>query len=190
MSDATSTGLIRTPLHDLHLELGAKTVPFAGYDMPVRFSAGILAEHLHARARAALFDVSHMGQISLRGARAARALEALVPGDVSGLAPGAMRYTLLTNDAGGILDDLMVANAGDHLFLVVNAGPKADDLAHLRARLDGVAIEMHADRALLALQGPVAAAVLARHAPDCTRLRFMTAAAMPVAGFECFVSSS
>ncbi len=190
MSDATSTGLIRTPLHDLHLELGAKTVPFAGYDMPVRFSAGILAEHLHARARAALFDVSHMGQISLRGARAARALEALVPGDVSGLAPGAMRYTLLTNDAGGILDDLMVANAGDHLFLVVNAGGKADDLAHLRARLDGVAIEMHADRALLALQGPAAAAALARHAPDCTRLRFMTAAAMPVAGFECFVSRS
>jgi aminomethyltransferase len=165
-------------------------VPFAGYEMPVQYPAGILAEHRHARARAALFDVSHMGQISVRGERAASALEALVPADIAGLAPGAMRYTMLTNDSGGILDDLTVTNAGDHLLLVVNAACKDGDLAHLRAGLNGVAVEMHADRALLALQGPAAAAALARHAPACARLRFMAAAAMPVAGVECWVSRS
>ena len=190
MSDPPGFPLGRTPLYDLHIELGARMVPFAGYEMPVQYPAGILAEHLHARARAALFDVSHMGQISVRGERAASALEALVPADIAGLAPGAMRYTMLTNDSGGILDDLMVTNAGDHLLLVVNAACKDDDLAHLRARLNGVAVEMHADRALLALQGPAAAAALARHAPGCARLGFMAAAAMPVAGVACWVSRS
>lgn len=190
VSDSPGIPLGRTPLYDLHVELGAKMVPFAGYEMPVQYPAGILAEHLHARARAALFDVSHMGQISVRGERAASALEALVPADIAGLAPGAMRYTMFTNDSGGILDDLMVTNAGDHLLLVVNAACKDDDLAHLRAGLNGVAVEMHADRALLALQGPAAAAALARHAPGCARLRFMAAAAMPVAGVACWVSRS
>ncbi len=194
VSDSPGIPLGRTPLYDLHIELGAKMVPFAGYEMPVQYPAGILAEHLHARSGAVLFDVSHMGQISVRGAGAAAALEALVPADITGLAPGAMRYTLLTNDSGGILDDLMVTNAGDHLLLVVNAACKDDDLAHLRAHLgagrDGVTLEMHADRALLALQGPAAAAALARHAPDCARLGFMTAAAMPVAGVACVVSRS
>ena len=127
MSDA----LARTPLHDLHLSLGAKMVPFAGYDMPVQYPAGILAEHLHTRAAASLFDVSHMGQVRLEGAGAAKALEALVPGDIVGLGPGRMRYTLFTSESGGILDDLMVTNRGDHLFLVVNAARKAFDIAHL-----------------------------------------------------------
>ncbi len=190
VSDPPGFPLGRTPLYDLHIELGARMVPFAGYEMPVQYPAGILAEHLHARARAVLFDVSHMGQISVRGAGASAALEALVPADIAGLGPGAMRYTLLTNDGGGILDDLMVSNAGDHLLLVVNAACKDDDLAHLRAGLNGVAVEMHADRALLALQGPAAAAALARHAPGCARLSFMAAAAMPVAGVACWVSRS
>lgn len=190
MSEPSALPVERTQLYDLHVECGAKMVPFAGYDMPVQYADGILAEHLHTRANAALFDVSHMGQITLRGDDPAGALEALVPGDISGLAPGDMRYTLFTNDAGGILDDLMVTNAGDHLFLVVNAACKQDDLAHLRAGLAGVDIEMHDDRALVALQGPAAVRVLARHAPECANLRFMTAAAMSVAGVDCFVSRS
>ncbi len=190
MGTTLDTTLGHTPLHDLHVELDARMVPFAGYDMPLRYPTRILAEHLHARAGAALFDVSHMGQIELHGADAAAALEALVPGDIVGLAPGAMLYTLFTDDAGGILDDLMVVNAGDHLLLIVNAARKGDDLAHLGAGLSGVTAEMYFDRALLALQGPAAAEALARHAPDCARLRFMTAAEMPVAGVACFVSRS
>lgn len=190
MSETSALPVKRTQLYDLHVELGAKMVPFTGYEMPVQYDAGILAEHLHTRANAALFDVSHMGQITLRGDDPAGALEALVPGDISGLAPGDMRYTLFTNDAGGILDDLIVTNAGDHLFLVVNAACKHDDLARLRRELNGVDIEMHDDRALVALQGPAAARVLARHAPGCESMRFMTAAAMPVAGVDCFVSRS
>ena len=123
--------LHRTPLHALHLSLGAKMVAFAGYDMPVQYAAGIMAEHLHTRAKAGLFDVSHMGQARLEGAGAAAALETLVPGDIKGLAAGRMRYTLLTNAQGGILDDLVVTHAGDHLVLVVNAGRKQQDFAHL-----------------------------------------------------------
>ncbi len=190
MSDTQADAPKRTPLFDLHVEMGAKLVPFTGYELPVQYAGGILAEHLHTRAQAGLFDVSHMGQITVRGAEAARAFEALVPGDIAGLAPGAMRYTLLTNDAGGILDDLMVTNAGDHLFVVVNAACKDADLAHLRAGLAGFDVEMHDDRALIALQGPGAAEALARHAPDCGALGFMTAAAMPVAGIDAFVSRS
>ena len=190
MGTRLDTILGKTPLHGLHVELGASMVPFAGYDMPLRYPTRIIAEHLHARAGAALFDVSHMGQIEVHGADVAAALEALVPGDIAGLAPGAMRYTMFTDDAGGILDDLMVVNAGDHLLLIVNAARKGDDLAHLGAGLSGVTAEMYFDRALLALQGPAAAKALARHAPDCARLRFMTAAEMPVAGVACFVSRS
>ena len=185
------SALRRTPLHDLHKSLGAKMVSFAGYDMPVHFAAGIMAEHLHTRAQAGLFDVSHMGQVQLAGAGAAAALETLVPADIAALAPGRMRYTLFTNDAGGILDDLMVANAGDHFVLVVNASRKHDDIAHLRRRLGGRAsVTPLEDRALLALQGPAAAAVLARLSPGVGETAFMTAAARAVDGLACFVTRS
>ena len=190
MSDDQASSAKRTPLYDLHVELGAKMVPFAGYAMPVQYPTGILTEHLHTREKAGLFDVSHMGQVRIRGANAATALETLVPGDVVGLAAGAIRYSLFTNEAGGILDDLMITNAGDHLFLVVNAACKDADFAHLRAGLPDHEVEMEADRALLALQGPAAATVLARHAPDCQALGFMHAAPMRIAGIDCHVSRS
>jgi aminomethyltransferase len=183
--------LRQTPLHDLHRERGARMVGFAGYEMPVQYPTGIIAEHLHTRAKAGLFDVSHMGQISLGDAEAARALEALVPGDLQALAPGRMRYTLLLNEQGGILDDLMVTRIEDGLMLVVNAGGKEADLAHLQARLDkSVAVEPRFERALLALQGPAAAAVLARFAAGTDRMPFMTAAELSLAGIPCFVTRS
>lgn len=183
--------LHRTPLHALHLSLGAKMVAFAGYDMPVQYAAGIMAEHLHTRAKAGLFDVSHMGQARLEGAGAAAALETLVPGDIKGLAAGRMRYTLLTNAQGGILDDLMVTHAGDHLALVVNAGRKQQDFAHLERHLAGKArLTRLADRALLALQGPLAAAVLARLAPSAAGLPFMSGTALALEGINCFVTRS
>ncbi|HEX9809345.1 MAG TPA: glycine cleavage system aminomethyltransferase GcvT [Alphaproteobacteria bacterium] len=185
------TGLARTALHALHLELGARMVPFAGYEMPVQYATGILREHLHTRSSASLFDVSHMGQALARGEGAARALEALVPGDIQALAPGRMRYTMLTTDTGGILDDLMVTATGDGLFLVLNAARKAVDLARLEAGLGGpVRVEALPDRALLALQGPGAADALARHAPDAAGLRFLGAVEMTVAGVDCLVSRS
>ena len=176
-----TTALKRTPLYDLHVRLGARMVPFAGYDMPVQYPGGIIKEHLHTRAAAGLFDVSHMGQIALRPRSgriedAARALETLVPGDMLGLAAGRQRYTLFTNAAGGVLDDLMVSNQGDHLLLVVNAARKEADEAHLRAHLSGACeIEPLADRALVALQGPAAEAALARLAPEVRAMRFMDA---------------
>ena len=185
------TALHRSPLHDLHLSLGAKMVPFAGYLMPVQYSAGIIAEHLHTRTKAGLFDVSHMGQVRLEGASAASALETLVPGDMVGLGAGRMRYTLFTNDTGGILDDLMVTNGGDHLFLVVNAARKELDLAHLRRNLAGkAAVTPLPDRALLALQGPAAAAVLARLTPGAAALAFMTGASAAIDGATCFITRS
>ncbi|HUK58229.1 MAG TPA: glycine cleavage system aminomethyltransferase GcvT [Stellaceae bacterium] len=183
-----SEALARTPLHDLHVSLGAKMVPFAGYDMPVQYPAGILAEHLHTRSAAALFDVSHMGQVRLEGPGAAAALERLVPGDIAGLGHGRMRYTLLTNDAGGIRDDLMVTSRGDHLFLIVNAACKDADIAHLTRHISGV--RPLPERALLALQGPMAATVLARLAPESAGLAFMSAAPMALAGIACDVSRS
>jgi aminomethyltransferase len=173
----------RTPLYDLHRELGGRIVAFAGCELPVQYPAGILAEHQHCRTAAALFDVSHMGQVRLDGADAASALEHLVPADLQSLAQGRARYTQLTNATGGILDDLIVSNAGDHLFVVVNAGNRDADLAHLRAALEpAVRVTEFADRALLALQGPQAGAVLARLAPACAELRFMTTSLMDVAG--------
>jgi aminomethyltransferase len=184
-----TTALARTPLYDLHLTAGAKMVPFAGYLMPVQFTAGVLKEHLHTRAGAGLFDVSHMGQLRLIGTNAAAALETLVPGDIQGLANGAMRYTQFTDPSGGILDDLIVTNTGNDLYLVVNADCKAADLAHLQSNLPrDIAVEVMENRALLALQGPAAATVLERHAPGATRLKFMSSAAMAVMGFACFVS--
>ena len=187
---ADTDTLARTPLYDLHVELGARIVPFAGYEMPVQFT-GILEEHRHVRAAAGLFDVSHMGQVRLRGAGAAAALETLVPVDVVDLGAGRQRYALFTNDAGGIRDDSMVTNAGDHLFLVVNAACKTQDLAHLRAHLsDRCEIEELADRALLALQGPAAAAVMAAIAPRTEAMPFMTAASVELFGAACFVTRS
>jgi aminomethyltransferase len=193
---ASENQLKRTPLHALHVARGGKMVPFAGYDMPVQYPSGVLREHLHTREAAGLFDVSHMGQIALRPKSgkledAALALERLVPQDIVALAPGRQRYAQLTNDAGGILDDLMVANFGSHLFLVVNAACKAQDEAHLRAGLSDVCeIEPLADRALIALQGPKAEAVLARLCPDIPAMRFMDAGPRRVDGVDCFVSRS
>jgi aminomethyltransferase len=166
-------------------------VPFAGYEMPVQYPTGIIAEHLHTRAQAGLFDVSHMGQIRLRGAEAALALEALVPGDLQALMPRQMRYTLLLNDRGGILDDLMATRLENGLMLVVNAACKDADLAHLQSQLDrAVTIEPHFERALLALQGPAAAAVLKRFAPGVERMPFMTSAELSIAGTPCSVTRS
>jgi aminomethyltransferase len=192
MSDPNeSQPLQRTPLHALHVELGAKMVAFAGYEMPVSYPAGIVAEHRHCRDAAALFDVSHMGQLRLVGDDAAAALETLVPVDVVGLAPSKQRYALFTNDAGGILDDLMVTRRDDHLFLVVNAGCKVADLDHLRAAIGGrCAIEPMPGHALLALQGPAAGAVMERLAPSLAKLTFMTGAAAKVAGIDCFATRS
>ncbi|RJF86294.1 glycine cleavage system aminomethyltransferase GcvT [Oleomonas cavernae] len=185
-----------TPLYDLHRALGGKMVPFAGYAMPVQYPAGILTEHKHTRAAAGLFDVSHMGQAWLEGDDVAATFETLVPGDIAGLAPGQIRYTLLMADDGGILDDLMVtrpidAADGKRLFLVVNAACKDQDFAHIAARLAGKArLTRLDDRALLALQGPAAVTVMARLGPKATALTFMTAAPVDVAGIPCLVSRS
>jgi aminomethyltransferase len=190
------SSLKRTPLHALHIASGGKMVPFAGYEMPVQYATGVLREHLHTRTGTGLFDVSHMGQIVLRPKSgkledAGRALERLVPQDILAVAPGRQRYAQFTNESGGILDDLMVANFGDFLFLVVNAACKAEDEAHLRARLSDVCIiESLPDRALIALQGPRAEAVLAKFCPDVTAMRFMDAGPRRVGGLECFVSRS
>jgi aminomethyltransferase len=188
--------LRHTPLYAMHVRLGARMVPFAGYDMPVQYPGGIIREHLHTRAAAGLFDVSHMGQIALHPRSgqvedAARALETLVPGDMIGLAPGRQRYTLFTNAAGGVLDDLMVSNQRDHLVLVVNAVCKEADEAHLRANLSGACdIERLADRALVALQGPLAEAALARLAPQVGGFRFMDARMIAATDELCLVSRS
>lgn len=190
MSDPVETLLV-TPLNALHRALGARLVPFAGYAMPVQFPAGILAEHLHTRTKASLFDVSHMGQIRLSGPDAAASLESLVPADIIGLPVGHQRYTYFTNDAGGIEDDLMVANTGDALMLVNNASRKANDLAWLRSRIGNrCQIEPLADRALLALQGPASARVLARLVPSVAAMRFMQVAPATVDGIELSLSRS
>lgn len=192
----TETELKRTPLHALHVELGARMVPFAGYEMPVQYPTGIIAEHQHTRSKAGLFDVSHMGQIRISAGdgdvtAAASALETLVTGDIRALAPLRQRYTLLTNDSGGILDDLMVANAGDHLFLVVNASNKDADLARLQEHLAGrCEVTAVTDRALLALQGPAAATVLGRFASKAASLRFMSVDDLMIDDVACFVSRS
>ncbi|MFN0218433.1 MAG: glycine cleavage system aminomethyltransferase GcvT [Hyphomicrobium sp.] len=187
--------ILRTPLHALHLARGAVMAPFAGYDMPIQYPTGVLKEHLHTRAAAGLFDVSHMGQLILRAKSgdagdAARALERLVPVDILGLQVGRQRYALFTNEQGGVRDDLMVANRGDHLLLVVNAACKLADQAHLRAHLfDDCEIE-RLDRALIALQGPSAEAALARLAPGVETMRFMDVRDVDIAGARCIVSRS
>lgn len=186
-----SNSLLTTPLHAVHVELGAKMVPFAGYDMPVQYPLGVKKEHLHTRQAAGLFDVSHMGQLRLHGVDAAAALERLVPVDVIDLPVGKQRYAIFTNPQGGILDDLMMANLGDHLFLVVNAACKAQDIAHLTAHLPaGVHLEVIEDRALLALQGPKAAQILAQWQPAVADMRFMDIQTLAINGIECIVSRS
>lgn len=175
-----ATDLQTTPLHALHVRLGAKMVPFAGYDMPVQYPMGVMGEHNHCRTQAGLFDVSHMGQVRVTGPNVAAMLETLMPVDVVGLAEGRQRYGLLTNDAGGIMDDLMFANRGDHWFVVVNAACKEADIAHLRAGLTGCRVE-ELDRALLALQGPAAEAAMIAAGIDVSGMRFMD-----IADFDAF----
>ncbi|RAS65208.1 aminomethyltransferase [Vibrio diazotrophicus] len=183
--------LLVTPLHALHIEVGAKMVPFAGYDMPVQYSLGVKKEHLHTREAAGLFDVSHMGQLRLHGVGAAQALETLVPVDIVDLPQGKQRYAFFTNEEGGILDDLMVANLGDHLFVVVNAACKEQDIDHLQAHLPSeVELEIIEDRALLALQGPKAVEVLARLQPAVADMLFMDIQQISIDGIECIVSRS
>lgn len=188
MSDALS----QTPLYDLHVQFGARLVPFAGYSMPVQYRDGILSEHRWTREKAGLFDVSHMGQARLRGDDVAAALETLTPGDIAGLEANEQRYTLLLNDDGGIKDDLMVSRPDDDgLFLVVNAAVKASDFAHIEERLAGRAeLEILENRALLALQGPAAIGVLAALAPDVEDMVFMQSRVLDIHGADCFVSRS
>jgi aminomethyltransferase len=180
VTDSASPELISTPLHALHLELGARMVPFAGYAMPVQYPAGILSEHLQTRQSAGLFDISHMGQIALRGAGAAAALETLVPVDIQGLAEGKQRYALFTNDSGGVLDDLMVIprpradGQGQELFLIVNAACKTQDVALLQTLADRCDIVPMPEQALLALQGPLAVPCFSRLVPQAAELVFMT----------------
>lgn len=190
-ADLNCSDLKRTALYELHVAHGGKMVPFAGYEMPVQYPAGILTEHNHTRAKASIFDVSHMGQIALRGADPSTALETLVPGDIAGLAPGRMRYTMFTNETGGILDDLMVTNVGEYLFLVVNAACKDSDIAHLKDRLPGgIEVEILDNRSLIALQGPAAAAIMARYAPGADTMPFMTALPFEIDGSRLAVTRS
>jgi aminomethyltransferase len=190
------TDLQKTSLHELHVGLGAKMVPFAGYDMPVQYPMGVMKEHNHTRTQSGLFDVSHMGQVKLRAKSgdtkdAALALETLVPMSIAGVAENRQRYAFFTNEQGGILDDLMVANRGDHLFLVVNAACKDADIAHMRAHLsDTCDIEVIEDRALLALQGPASEAALSRLSADVAGMKFMDVVTTDILGAECWISRS
>jgi aminomethyltransferase len=188
---SVNTTLAHTPLYRLHLELGAKMVPFASYAMPVNYPSGILKEHMQTRTRAGLFDVSHMGQIHVSGNATSHALESLMPMDICNLELNRQRYALLTNERGGILDDLMVTRTADGFCLVVNASRKAEDFAYLHQRLTpACTVQERTDLALLALQGPDAAKVMARLAPTATRLNFMTAVSTDIVGVQCLVSRS
>lgn len=186
--------LVHTPLFDLHAELGGKMVPFAGYAMPVQYPLGVMKEHIHCRTQAGLFDVSHMGQVILRGESydaIARAFETLVPMDVLGLDQDKQRYGFFTNEDGGIEDDLMFANRGDHLFVVVNAACKDADIARMKEALEpDVTVEVIEDRALIALQGPSAGTALARLNASVDAMVFMDVATVELAGAECWVSRS
>lgn len=188
---ATDTPLLKTPLHALHLELGARMVPFAGYAMPVQYPAGLMAEHQHTRTSAGLFDVSHMGQLRLVGPDAAAAFETLIPVDVIGLAVGKQRYGLLLNEDGGIIDDLMFFNRGEDIFVIVNGACKVGDIAHIEqkigSRCDVIPMP---EMALLALQGPQAVTALSRLAPGVEQLVFMTGGRFSVAGCDCFLTRS
>ncbi|HOK11030.1 MAG TPA: glycine cleavage system aminomethyltransferase GcvT [Ottowia sp.] len=188
---STDTPLLKTPLHALHTELGARLVPFAGYEMPVQYAGGLIAEHRHTREAAGLFDVSHMGQLRLVGADAAAALETLMPVDVLSLGVDRQRYGLLLSDEGSILDDLMFVNRGDHLFLIVNGACKQADIAHIQARIgDRCRVEPMPEQALLALQGPQAARVLERLVPGVGALVFMTGGAFAWQGAPLYITRS
>lgn len=187
--------LLQTPLNALHLELGARMVPFAGYSMPVQYPAGLMAEHHHTRNAAGLFDVSHMGQLTLSGPDAAAALESLMPVDVIGLGVNKQRYGLLLNDDGGIIDDLMFVNRniahGGDIFVIVNGACKHGDLAHIQARIGGrCTVTPQFDRALLALQGPQAVTALQRLLPGVEQLVFMTGMAAAWNGADLYVTRS
>ncbi|MDX8351179.1 glycine cleavage system aminomethyltransferase GcvT [Cognatiyoonia sp. IB215182] len=186
--------LLHTPLHDLHRSLGARMVPFAGYEMPVQYSLGVMKEHLHTRTKAGLFDVSHMGQVVVSGesyADAALALESLVPVGILDLPQNRQRYGFITNDQGGIVDDLMLANRGDHVFVVANAACKAADIALMRATLEpDITVTELTDRALLALQGPAAEEVLAKMDPRVRDMAFMDVATLTLNGAVAWVSRS
>jgi len=191
VTDQGNVTLKQTPLDALHRERGGKMVPFTGYEMPVQYSGGIIAEHQHTRTQASLFDVSHMGQAVLKGDDAASALETLVPGDIQDLGVGRTRYTLLTNEDGGILDDLMVTHQGSQLFLVVNAACKDQDFAHIQRRIgDRAELEILEDKALIALQGPAAMDVYSRLAPAARHMMFMTAETLRVGDFPCLTTRS
>lgn len=186
-----SENLLKTPLFDLHVELGGKMVPFAGYDMPVQYPLGVKKEHIHTREAAGLFDVSHMGQVKLTGENVAAAIEKLVPVDIIDLPAGKQRYAFFTNEEGGILDDLMVTNYGDWYYLVINAACKEQDIAHMQAHLgDDVTLEVLDDRALIALQGPKAADVLSRLQPEVSNMVFMDSQQIDIDGVPCYVSRS
>lgn len=185
--------LLRTPLYDMHVAQGAKMVPFAGYEMPVQYPMGVMKEHTHTREKAGLFDVSHMGQVIVQGSdyeAAATALETLIPVNILGLNENRQRYGFFTNESGGIMDDLMLANRGDHVFVVVNAACKSADIAHMKENLRDVTVTEVTDRALLALQGPAAEAALSKLNPKAAQMRFMDVATLSLAGVECWVSRS
>ena len=186
--------LRKTPLYDLHRDLGAKLTEFAGYEMPVQYGLGILSEHQHTRAKAGLFDVSHMGQVILRGRsyqETALALEKLLPTDVLGLEVGRQRYGLLTTNSGGILDDLMFSNRGDHIFIVLNAACKNSDIKHLKSLLEPeILVEEVLNRALIALQGPASETVLGELNPQVKNMKFMDVETLLVSGVECWISRS
>jgi aminomethyltransferase len=186
--------LRHTPLVELHRELGGRLVDFAGWELPVRYDPGPVAEHLHTRSAASLFDVSHMGIVEVGGrarTELAAALERLVPADLDGLKPGAQRYTMFTNDQGGIIDDVIVASTGEYFTLVVNASRRSVDLDHLRRGLgDGIDVVERDDLALLAVQGPLAVEAVATLVPGAAELGFMQSGVFAVAGVSCRVSRS
>ena len=185
------TTLLRTPLDTLHREMGAKMVPFAGYDMPVQYPTGIIKEHLHTRAEAGLFDVSHMGQLVIEGAGSAALLESLVPVDIAGLGVNRQTYALLTNQRGGVMDDLIITRWGpERFFLVVNAACKQQDINHLATHLAGQELTVLQDRALLALQGPAAREVMAALCPAAAELFFMQGCEALIDGVEAYVTCS
>ncbi|WP_439115395.1 glycine cleavage system aminomethyltransferase GcvT [Hydrogenophaga sp.] len=192
MSDApTASKLLHTPLHALHLELGARMVPFAGYSMPVQYPAGLMAEHHHTRTAAGLFDVSHMGQLRLVGPDAAAAFETLMPVDVVDLGVNKQRYGLLLNEAGGIIDDLMFVNRGADIFVIVNGACKHGDLAHIQSSIGKLChVDVQFERGLLALQGPQAVTALKRLLPGVEQLVFMTGAAFTWAGGDLYITRS
>lgn len=191
-TDQHSSELKKTPLFSLHQEQGARIVPFAGYEMPLQYSSGIKQEHLHCRSHAGLFDISHMGQITLQGRQGVALLESLIPSKISELKQGQQRYSVLTNDSGGILDDIMLTNMGEHFLLVVNAACKDEDFAYLQSKSSHLSDEdcrfEVLDNALLALQGPSAASVLQELAPETANLNFMQGSVFDIAGISCIIN--